>query len=378
VRIAAVLVAVSSILGGCSALPSSGPIASEVAAEEAASSYVVIDLDERVANILARQPRSSFKRVFNDVRPAPDLVIGEGDSVVVTIWEAASGGLFSAGATDRSLASGSRTASIPEQVVARDGTIQVPYVGRIRVTGLRPGEVESEIVRSLTGKAIEPQAVVTIGRNLSNSVTVGGEVAQSSRVPLSVKGDRVLDVLAGAGGIRLSTHDAFIRLTRGGRSVSLAYNALLDHPEENIFLRPGDVITVVREPQTVTAFGGTGKNASIPFESADLTLEEAIAKAGGLVDSQADPGGVFLLRFEQGKLVKQLLPGRAADITGHSVPVVYRLNLRKVNSYFLARSFPVRDKDILYVANSASDPLTKVFRIVGTVSGPVVSSSRIW
>ena len=92
---------------------------------------MLLDIDERIASISASQPRESFRRVFSDVGPAPDLRIGVSDSVVVTIWEAGAGGLFSASATDRSISSGSRTATIPEQVVARDGTIQVPYAGRI-------------------------------------------------------------------------------------------------------------------------------------------------------------------------------------------------------------------------------------------------------
>src|SRR5262249_47991895 len=52
-------------------------------------------LDERVASICDAQPRNSFTQVFSDGRPAPIFVSGIGDSVSVTIWEAAVGGLFS-------------------------------------------------------------------------------------------------------------------------------------------------------------------------------------------------------------------------------------------------------------------------------------------
>src|SRR5277367_4452290 len=189
---------------GCAMLPASGPSAFEVTSEAASESptggYMLLDVDERIVSISAAQPRESFRGVFHDVGPAPDLRIGVSDSVVVTIWEAGAAGLFSAAATDRSISAGSRTATIPEQVVARDGTIEVPYAGRLRVAGLRPGEVEQLVVRALQGKAIEPQAVVTISKNLSNTVTLGGEVMTGARVPLSTRGDRLLDVIAGAGG----------------------------------------------------------------------------------------------------------------------------------------------------------------------------------
>jgi polysaccharide export outer membrane protein len=358
-------------------LPASGPTAREVASEAASPTpeggYVLLDVDERIVSISAGQPRESFRGVFHDVGPAPDLRIGVSDSVVVTIWEAGAGGLFSASVADRSISSGSRTATIPEQVVARDGTIQVPYAGRLRVAGLRPGEVEQRIVKALQGKAIEPQAVVTISKNLSNTVTLGGEVANGTRVPLTTKGDRLLDVIAGAGGIRVSANEAFIRLTRRDHTVSVGYNTVLTHPEENIYVLPGDVVTVVRDPQTFTAFGATGRSEKLPFDTAGITLEEAIARAGGLNDNKADPGGIFLLRFEPVPLVAQFVPGFALPPGGNLVPVIYRLNLRDAHSFFLARSFAVKDKDILYIANSASDQIQKFLGLVGLVTSPVIS-----
>jgi polysaccharide export outer membrane protein len=377
----ALLLAGSCLLAGCSALPGSGPIARDVVFQEVSDTslggYVLLDIDERVVGIMAAQPRESFRRVFKDVGPAPDLRIGVSDSVIVTIWEAGAGGLFSAAVADRTASAGSRTATIPEQIVARDGTIQVPYAGRLRVGGLRPAEVEGRIVEALKGKAIEPQAVVTISKNLSNAATVGGEVAVGARVPLSTKGDRILDVIAGAGGIRVSAHDAFVRLTRHKHTVSLPYNALLNSPEENIFVSPGDVVTVVKDPQTFTAFGGTEKNAAVPFDAAGITLEEAIAKAGGLLDYRADPGGIFLLRFEPTGLAADLFPGRLFPSGGNLVPVVYRLNLREANSFFLARSFAIKDKDILYVANSASDPVKKFLGLVGAAVSPAATGASL-
>jgi polysaccharide biosynthesis/export protein len=341
---------------------------------EPLGNYILVDIDERVTAIYAAQPQNSFKSVFANYSPAPDLRIGAGDSVVVTIWEAAAGGLFSAAPNTAGLSAGSRTATIPEQVVARDGTIAVPYAGRLRVIGMRPAEVEAEIVKALTGKAIEPQAVVTISKNVSNTVTVGGEVVNGALVPLSTRGDRVLDVIAAAGGIKVSAYDSYIRLIRGQRTVSVPFNTLLSNPQENVFVRPRDVITVVREPLTFTAFGSTGRNASVPFETAGLTLEEAIAKAGGLLDNRADPAGVFLLRFEPARLAAAIAPDRSLPSSGNLIPIIYRLNLREANSFFLARAFAIKDKDILYVSNAPSDPVQKFLGLVGQVTAPATST----
>lgn len=368
-------IALGAILSACGAMPNSGPFTAEVvndvSNDSPLSNYIVVDVDERIANIWAKLPRDSFQ-VFGDVRPAPDLRIGVGDSVAVTIWEAAAGGLFSASPGDRTLAAGSRTAGIPEQVVAPDGTIQVPYAGRIRVLGMRPADVEALVVDRLRGKAIEPQAVVTITRNVSNTVTVTGEVVQGARVPLTQRGDRVLDVVASVGGIRAPAHETFIRLTRKNSTVSVAFNRLLASPSENIYVYPDDTITVVKIPQTFSAFGTTGRNASVPFDASGITLEEAIARAGGLIDELSDPTGVFLLRFEPVEVARQLAPTEQVAAEGSLVPVVYRFNMRETRSYFLARSFQVRDKDILYVSASTAVPVRKFLGMVGQVIAPSV------
>ena len=370
------------VLAGCGTLPNSGPFTAEVVNDgddvigESLSNYVVVDVDERIASIWSKQPQDTL-RVFGDVRPAPDLRIGVGDGVAVTIWEAAAGGLFSAGVNDRTLSAGSRTAGIPEQIVAPDGTIQVPYAGRIRVMGLRPADIEALIVERLKGKAIEPQAVVTITRNVSNAITITGEVVQGARVPLTPRGDRILDVIASAGGIRAPAHETFIRLTRRNTTVSIAFNRLLANPTENIYVNPDDTLTIVRVPQTFTAFGTTGKNASVPFDASGITLEEAIARAGGMIDELSDPSGVFLLRFEQVEVVRQLTRNPQAGTDGTLVPVVYRFNLRETRSYFLARSFQVRDKDILYVSASTAVPVRKFLSLVGQAVGPAASAASI-
>jgi polysaccharide export outer membrane protein len=233
-------------------------------------------------------------------------------------------------------------------------------------------------VDSLKGKAIEPQAVVTITTNISNTATVTGEVTEGKRVPLSVNGDRILSVIASAGGIRAAANECFIRLTRNGHTVSVAFNKILADPRENIFIRPGDVVTVIREPQTFTAFGGTGKNASVPFDATGITLEEAIAKAGGLLDYRADPSGVFLLRFEPAPLVTELTNSEQNHFTRELVPVVYRLNLRDATSYFLARTIPMHNRDILYVANAPLNEIQKMLTAIGQLTQPVVSGAAIY
>ena len=162
-------------------------------------------------------------------------------------------------------------------------------------------------------------------------------------------------------------------LSRGGVTATIPMERLVSKPEENIYAQPGDVLTLVRLPQSFTAFGATGTNALIPFTAERLTLGEALAKAGGLQDQRSDPAGVFLFRYEPPAIVKAL--GRPMLGTGPdaATPVVYRLDLRNAKSFFLAQRFPVEDKDIIYVANAQLNELQKFFTLINTLTGPVIS-----
>ncbi len=373
------MVALALALGGCSTLPSQGPTASDVVkeanygADQSAPRYLVVELDPRALAILERSPRPTFSGSFNGRGGATSTVIGVGDSVSVTVWEAASGGLFSSTAIN-GVTAGSHSAAIPEQIVGRDGGVTVPYAGRIHVAGLTTQQVERAIVSRLIGKAIEPQALVTVPRNISNTVTVTGEVANGNRVPLNAGGDRILDVIASAGGIRAPVHETFISLTRGDRTVRAPMQLLLARPNENIFLRPRDVLTLVRDPQTFTAFGATGKNAHVTFDAIGITLEEALAKVGGLIDTTADPGGVFLMRTEPVAIARQLDPAYPIEPGARSVNVVYRINLRDTATYFVARKFDVRNKDVMYVAHAPTVELYKALQLFQAVTQPAMTA----
>src|SRR5436853_4769 len=162
------------------------------------------------------------------------------------------------------------------------------------------------IEERLGRKALDPQALVVIKQSAANSVSVAGEVIGGKRVPLSPGGDRLLQVIAAAGELKAPVHDTFVQLSRGGVTATLPLAALVANPKQDIFAEPGDVLTLVRRPQTFSVFGATGKNAAITFNSDRLSLSEALAKAGGLLDERADARAVFLFRYEPVGLVQAL------------------------------------------------------------------------
>jgi polysaccharide biosynthesis/export protein len=263
---------------------------------------------------------------------------------------------------------------IPDQQVASDGAISIPYAGRIAVADRTPIDVQHTIEQRLGPKALDPRALVVIKRSAANSVSVAGEVIGGKRVPLSPGGDRLLQVIAAAGELKSPVHDTFVQLSRGGVTASVPLATLVADPGQDIFAEPGDVLTLVRRPQTFSVFGATGKNAALTFTTARLSLTEALAKAGGLLDDRADPRAVFLFRYEPLGLVQALGQPIATGAHDGLSPIVYRLDLREAESYLLARRFPVHDKDTIFVANAELMPIYRFFQALGQVTGPVQSS----
>ena len=370
-----------ALLAGCSDLPIAGPTAAQVVDQQIQNNHLrfnLIDIDQHVVRAVSGQIQPSFQARFEHFGKPPMPNIGVGDTVSVTIWQATATPGMTSG-TSGSEAGGATIGglTIPVQVVGPDGGITVPYAGRVPAAGRQPVQVQREIEHRLAQKMAAAQVLVTVVNSVNDVLSVTGEVVDGKRVPLPLNGERLLDVIAAAGGAKAPVYETFVRLSRRGVTVTIPMERLISEPAENIYGWPGDVLTLIRRPRTYTVFGAIGRNAELPFETENLSLAEAIAKAGGLVDQQADPTGVFLLRYEPQPVVRALhLADLATDIGGSS-PVVFRLNLRDAKSYLLAQNFPVENKDILYVANAPLTIPQKLFSLLSTLSGPIISGFAV-
>lgn len=380
--------------------------------------FNVVKLDEGVVDVLAARPRPAFQERFKKYLPAPELKIAIGDTVSVVIWEAGPNGLFGNSLTelsrqprrvspyatepspspflsneqtsrstlaapldnsagpDTAASSGAGT-TIPVQPVGPDGTITIPYAGRVVAAGRTATELGRRIEALLSPIAIDPQALVLVQAGGGSAVTVAGDTVKGARVPLSPGGTRLLEVIAAAGGADAPVQETFVRLTRDGVTATAPLSVLVADPAQNIFARPGDVVIVSRVPQTLSVFGASGKNASITFDTEHLSLAEALAKAGGLLDERADASAIFVMRYEPVDLVRTLGQPTAARAPAGLSPVVYRLDLADAKSYLLAKRFSVRDKDIVFVAEAKAVPITRALQTLARITGPASSALLI-
>jgi polysaccharide biosynthesis/export protein len=365
-----VVAVAGAILSGCGITPVSGPESWDIAkGTETELPYGLVKLRADTVNFLAaREPRLVGR--FNDRRGPQTVVIGVGDILGVTIFDTGAG-LFVPGDTG---IRPSNVITVPPQAVGIDGNITVPSAGIISAKGKTVAQVQQSIVAALKNRALEPNVVVTILDQRASAYTILGDVRGSGRFPVLQSGERLLDAIGRAGGLPGQGNETWVVLERQGKRALVPFGALVDEPANNIYVRPQDTIYVYREPQTFLALGAAGRQGQFAFDAWRVSLSEAIAKATGLSDVQANPAAVFVYRGETREVAREL----GIDIAGYEgpvIPVIYQLDLRDPAGYFLASKFQMRNKDVIYVSNAASVEgtklLTYISQIVRTAQDPV-------
>ena len=358
-----VLLAVSAVglSSGCAMMPSTGPAEFDVDVMGSKNvPYALVNLTPETVSIVSHyEPRGlagAFPVAAKQKGPAR-LVFGIGDVVTVTIFEAAAGGLFIP--TEAGVRPGNFV-TIPDQTVDNDGNISVPYAGLVKAAGRTNGEIQQDIVARIKNRAIEPQVVVALSQQRTSLVSVFGEVNTPVRYPAAASGaqDRITDAITRAGGIKAQGYETWVMVQRGDLRATVPFANLVYEPSNNIFVQPGDRIYVYREQQKFLAFGAAGQQGELNFDAWRINLAEAVGKAGGLVDVQADPGRVYLYRLEPRELA-ELLGVDVTPFKGELIPVIFSISFRDPGGYFLATNFQIRNQDVLFIANSPSVDVSK-------------------
>ncbi|WGE90250.1 polysaccharide export protein [Actinobacillus arthritidis] len=372
-------------LSSCSNLPTSGPSHSailEANSQNSAQSLPevnVVELNNGLVQQLYQSQQSQLFSGFSETAGGANYSgsANIGDVLEISIWEAPPAVLFGGTFSSEGQGSGHLT-QLPPQMVNQNGTINVPFVGNIRVAGKTPEAIQAQITSALKRKANQPQVLVKIANNNSADVTV---IRQGStvRMPLTANNERVLDAVAAIGGTTENIEDVTVRLTRDNQVKTLAFETLIANPYQNITLRAGDVVSLLNTPYKFTGLGAVGNNQQMKFSSKGITLAEAIGKMGGLLDNRSDPRGVFVFRyvpFSQLDMEQQMQWEAKGYGVGMDVPTVYQVNLLEPRSLFLMQRFPIQDKDIVYVSNAPLSEFQKFLRMIFSITSPITSTTN--
>jgi len=372
----------SFLLQGCAGfLPSSGASRSQVEAAAVATpenaSIQIIPVTNAVANrVKSTQNSLNFKNMTQLKGGQPANLVHPGDVLQVLIWEAYPPILFRQSSYSNSISTApasvtisptvSQASGIPAQTVNQQGEITIPFIGKVNVAGKTISQIESTIVKNLQGRANDPQVIVQNADNNTSLVTIIGEVNQSKQMPLTPKGEHLLDAIASAGGLKNPVNKTTVQIARQGQIQSLTMEAIIQDP--------GDVITAYYQPLSFTALGATGQpNSEIAFEANGITLSQAMGRIGGLNDMRSDSMGVYIFRFEDPRAVTADKSAQLPMTQEGKVPVIYQFDMNKPDTFFAAQNFPMRNKDVVFVSTASAVELYKFLGLITSVFAPAVS-----
>jgi len=370
---------ICAVLAGCQAVPGEGPLTSDIKAAAGqspaqigridAAVFDIVSVDSRTAKLVSDYVATALNRRFGIGGGGGRVVIGVGDQLKISIFEAGADGLFST--------SESKQTNL-DVVVQPDGTAAIPYVGSVRFSGRTLEEARQAILSALASKAVEPDVIVSSVNTASRKVTVSGAVGSSSQVSLGLVGEKITDVIAKAGGPTGQPYETYVTLVRGKRTGTALLSSVIGNPSENIYVQPGDQIFVSRDPRTFTLLGAVRENARINFGASDLNLLEAVALGGGGNDAAVDAKGYFLFRYEEPDIVMGLLgtqrfnellsKGMKPDREGR-YPIVYSFDMTHPDSLLVGQTFPVKNRDVIYASRHNSVDLRKFLTLIGAPIG---------
>src|SRR5439155_2685270 len=241
--------------------------------------------------------------------------------------------------------------------ISGDGTIALPFIGKIEVAGLTEEELQQKLVERLKEYMYSPRVIVFVKEYRSRQVAVLGSVTRPGVYSISTGADTLLDVLSQAGGIAPGADPKIYLIpaepaekARGIQiASSLPQNILQQAPlilkrTEPILIdlkqlsfggnqqylslqvRPGDVIMVPGGGQVLVE-GWVEKPGAYPV-SPGLTVAGVVVQAGGPM-FPADVNAVKVIRPDKGGSksfivadLRKIKHGEASDITLQSGDIV--------------------------------------------------------
>ncbi|TDN70560.1 polysaccharide biosynthesis/export family protein [Paraburkholderia sp. BL10I2N1] len=256
--------------------------------------------------------------------------------------------------------------------VASDGTVFFPRVGRIKVAGKSPQEVQRLLTDGLRKTIVNPQLDVRVTGFNSQQAQILGDVklpqAQAlTDVPLSI-----IDAINRAGGANSDADLQNVGVTRGGKRYQVDVASVLEtgNVQQNVVLEDGDIVDVPdRTNSRVFVLGEISKPAAVPMNRGKLTLADAIANSGSVDNKTSDPHFIYVIRGIQppspgpGSSPKAV-PVGAKMTTSVVQPDVFRLDMTQVDALVLMTRFDLQPLDIVYVQIADSARFNRLLDLI--------------
>ncbi|WP_225562740.1 polysaccharide biosynthesis/export family protein [Rhodanobacter sp. DHG33] len=255
--------------------------------------------------------------------------IGAGDTLYITVWDHPEL-TAPAGPQQATEANG--------RLVRPDGTLFYPYVGQLKVAGMTIEELRKAISDKLATYVENPQVDVNVVGYGSQRVTLNGAFIKTDPLPINAVPLTLGQAVGAAMADPKEANLSDLILTRDGRAYHLDLNRLDPGSglAENIYLKDGDRLYLsYNDRQEAYVLGEVMHPMAIPFKTSDLTLTQALGRAGGLDQN-----------FAKGKAVYVIRGAKNIETTPATV---YQLDASSPAAFALADHFDVKPGDVVFV-----------------------------
>lgn len=284
---------------------------------------------------------------------APHVTLSAGDVVKVHLSESAAGGLFAP-------TSGGGT-TYDNVRIDGDGSITIPYAGKVKAAGLSPAQLAERIRGKVTGVTFDPQVYVELIAGRGSSVLISGDVKKPGRISMLEGPSTLIDVINRADGPAHPAHEEDVVVRRGGKVQRVPLESIMNG--NNVALQAGDEITLVPHLKTFNALGTLTKTGQMEFPKPNINLQDAIAIAGGLSDLKSDNKGVFVFRLRESHAWLD------SDNKWHAGPVIFQFDYSRPETMFLGQAFGIDPDDTVYVTVAPAVEWVKMLQpIASTLS----------
>ena len=350
------------ILTACNAPRGAGFQSEVLAASRSATSqttaqydFVVEDVTRDRLAVLQEWPRVDLAplRWLNRSDGAGAPVIGAGDLLSVTIWDAAENSLL--------VGAGQRVVQLDDIVVPPNGEIFLPFVGDISVTGLTAAAARSRLESRLLGTSPSAQVQLGLTPGQGKTVNLVSGVQSPGRYPLPDRSYGILALLSEGGGVNPSLVNPQIKLFRGQQIYGTSVSRLFANPALDTTLQGRDRVIVTEEERMFSSLGATGTQAQHVFPEDHINALDALAIIGGIAEDRANAQGILILRTYSERFVGPDGPPKPW--------VVFTVDLTTADGLFSAKSFEVMPGDLIYGTESPVNSARTVLSLFGAVLG---------
>ncbi len=305
--------------------------------------------------------------------------------------------------------------------VQDDGSINIPDVGRVRLSGLSVDEAEALLFQRLVENQLDPTFSLEVAEFNSRRVSIGGAVGQPGVLPITLTPLTLGEALAASGSVSVADIDlSSVRIYRNGTMYQIPLEDLYARSElQNLTLLAGDSVFVDSDydlnraerffEQQIVLRQATlaGREAALTELSTALNLRradlneqrsnftqavelDAVARDYVYLSGEVDRQGRFTLPFgrtasladalfgtgggiakETGDASEVYVLRASQDIREFGAVTAWHLNARNAAHLTVAAKFELRPDDIVFVAEN---PVTRWGRVISQITPSLITA----